>query len=207
MARKAKVEITVDAAFPETIRRLPVGLRVLVVGIDVGLSTGVAILDMETRWRWSTQDTPALAMRALAMALGGNLAAVVVREAPYTASRSQMMAGVVKITPSTLFSMGESSGYAARALEGMSRTDRAEWRPMASSWRSVLGLNRDVDGGGAGREAVNRRVHMWAEATSGFPMRKHDGSPAFDQANACGLAEAGAHLVRSTLRVQQRGSR
>lgn len=194
MARR-RASVDLDAHVVDGLSLLR-SASVVVVGVDVGAMTGVAVVAGNATgatWRWSTQDEPGLAVDALRMALAGKAADFVVIEAPFTVSREQMMEGRFKVTPRTLFSMGESSGYMRRALEPLSADHVVTWRPAASTWRSVLGL------AGGRREEVNDKVHRWAEATVGYDVRTRRGLPAYDEANAIGMAHAGFHVARSIM--------
>jgi len=195
MARR-RASVDLDAHVVDGLSALR-SSSVVVVGVDVGAMTGVAVavgdVTGATTWRWSTQDEPGLAVDALRIALGGKAADLLVIEAPFTVSREQMMEGRFKVTPTTLFAMGESSGYMKRALEPLSASHVVTWRPAASTWRSVLGL------AGGRREEVNERVHRWAEATLGYDVRTRRGLPAYDEANAVGMAHAGLHVARSIM--------
>lgn len=87
-----------------------------------------------------------------------------------------------------------AGGYALGNLLDYCVSPSGYWTPRASTWRSVLGLNKGVGGSRKGKD-VDAAVHAWAQSYGRKPLLRGRGAPAVDEANAIGMAAAALHMI------------
>jgi hypothetical protein len=165
----------------------------IILAVDPGKRTGLALLDVGTRRCASTTSTnldgvrDAVAGLMDAWSVSRPRVSIYAREAPYSVSNAALAAG--RANAGALWSLGYAAGvvdaHADRWFD-RERGDVARWEPQPVTWRSILGLNS----GDRTRDAVNERVLAWAEATTQRSLRTPRGAKLFDEANAIALAFA-----------------
>jgi len=176
----------------------------LILAIDPGKKTGLALLDVGTRQCVSLTSglddvRQSIAGLMDAFDVKRPRVAIYAREAPYSVSNDAFASG--RANAGALWSLG----YAAGVVDGHAdrwfdreRGDVARWEPQPVPWRSILGLNS----GDRTREAVNERVLAWAEATTRRSLRTPRGAKLFDEANAIALAFATVEVFVAARRTE-----
>lgn len=89
-----------------------------------------------------------------------------------------------------------SGGYLEGRFIDRLRKGGVLWKPKASTWRGIIGINKGVDGSRKG-PSVNLAVHAWAAKTVGLSLVTEGGKREEDRANAIGMLKTALALARS----------
>lgn len=169
-----------------------------VLGHDPGsASTGLAYV-VGGRTVFSTQGAPRDVAARWGAVFRGARVDLYVREGPYPTVRVDE--GRERAQSHALHVLGFSAGWVTCALDGEVRT-AALWEPPPMTWRALLGLNRRASSERSARDETALAVWRWARATSVAALETSRGARCFDEANAIGLAHAGASIIDGARRT------